>query len=140
MKGAKLSNYAPTVSQLITETDKTGEKLAKYYEPLKKAIDKDDLSSIDLRTTREHFQNGTTFYKETLRKLKTLSVPARLIGKHKLLVGAYSDYADACQEMVDSIDVDGNNVDKGAFADSEDEQSDSVARVVKYTQKILLGK
>ncbi|MEJ6400196.1 hypothetical protein [Nicoliella lavandulae] len=140
MKGAKMSNYAPTISQLITETDKTGEKLAKYYEPLKEAIDKDkDLSDIDLKATREHFQNGTTFYKETLRKLKTLGVPARVLGKHKLLVGAYSDYADACQEMVDSINVDGHTVDKGVFKDSEEAQSDSVARVVKYTQKILIG-
>ncbi|MBW1606018.1 hypothetical protein [Lactobacillus sp. Sy-1] len=139
MKGAKMSNYAPTVSQLITETDKTGEKLSKYYEPLKKALDKDDLSKINLAETKEKFQNGTTFYKETLRKLKVLGVPARIIGKHKLLVGAYSDYADACQEMVDSINPDDNTVDKGAFKDSEDAQSDSVARVIKYTQKILVG-
>ncbi|UQS85024.1 hypothetical protein MOO46_07285 [Apilactobacillus apisilvae] len=136
MKKNKMAMYASMLSDLISGTNETGEKMSKDYEPLEKAMDKSDLSGIDLVSTKKTFQDGTNTYKTYLDKLSSADVPAKTLGMHSNLKSAYANYVKGCQDMVDSIKDD--DIDKDSFNQAGDLQQTSIEKVFKYAQKIMI--
>lgn len=140
MKPQDMQRYAKTVSDVIDDTSKNGEDLNADYETLRKAIDDDsiaDLTGDQLKGIKDHFQSGTDKYKDNVNKLQQVAVPVKLLGKHKLLVRHYEDYAEACQAMTDSIDPDASTVDVDRFNQSEKDQENSIAKVSSTTTRIM---
>lgn len=140
LKPQDMQRYAKTVSDVIDATSKNGEDLNDDYETLRKAIDNNsvaELTSDQLKGIKDHFQSGTDKYKDNVNKLQQVAVPVKLLGKHKLLVRHYEDYADACQAMTDSIDAEAANVDADKFNQSEKDQENSIAKVSSTTTRIM---
>lgn len=140
MKPQDMQRYAKTVSDVIDDTSKNGEDLNADYETLRKAIDDDsiaDLTGDQLKSIKDHFQSGTDKYKDNVNKLQQVAVPVKLLGKHKLLVRHYEDYAEACKAMTDSIDPDASTVDVDRFNQSEKDQENSIAKVSSTTTRIM---
>ncbi|GLB47191.1 hypothetical protein WR164_11700 [Philodulcilactobacillus myokoensis] len=139
MRVVRLADYARNISNLIASTNDTGSKMGKHFTPLKKAISNQNFESIDLKSTKNEFQNGTDVYKKNLKHLQTMRVPARVLGKHKMMIDDYQKYVSACQQMVDSINLDDSKVDQKLFNQSEKDQDRSIVDFVKYAQKIMMG-
>lgn len=137
MKKNKMAIYAPFLSDLITGTNKVGEEMGKTYEPLEEAMKNGDYSSVDLKKTKETFQSGTDRYQAYLEQLNQVDVPAKELGRHSLLKDAYANYVKGCQNMVDSISD--NDIDKDAFEAAGNLQQDSISRVFKTAQKIMMS-
>ncbi|GAD15477.1 hypothetical protein FD05_GL001613 [Lentilactobacillus otakiensis DSM 19908 = JCM 15040] len=140
LKPQDMQRYAKTVSDVIDDTSKNGEDLNADYETLRKAIDNSsvaDLTSDQLKGIKDHFQAGTDKYQDNVNKLQQVAVPVKLLGKHKLLVRHYEDYANACQAMTDSIDPDKPTVDADKFNQSEKDQENSIAKVSSTTTRIM---
>ncbi|KRK66927.1 hypothetical protein FC79_GL001768 [Lentilactobacillus buchneri DSM 20057] len=140
LKPQDMQRYAKTVSDVIDETSKNGEDLNADYETLRKAIDNQtvaDLTSDQLAGIQAHFQSGTDKYQDNVNKLEQVAVPVKLLGKHKLLVRHYEDYANACQAMTDSIDPQASTVDVDKFNQAEKDQENSIAKVSSTTTRIM---
>ncbi len=90
-----------------------------------------------MKGIKDHFQSGTDKYNDNVNKLQQVAVPVKLLGKHKLLVRHYEDYANACQAMTDSIDPDAAKVDADKFNQSEKDQENSIAKVSSTTTRIM---
>ncbi|KPN79933.1 hypothetical protein [Apilactobacillus zhangqiuensis] len=137
MKKNKMAIYAPFLSDLITNTNKVGEEMSHDYDPLEDAVANNDYSSIDLASTKDTFQKGTDKYKEFLSQLDNVDVPAKELGRHSILKEAYADYVKGCQDMVDSIKAD--TIEADAFNEAGKLQQDSIERVFKTAQKIMMS-
>jgi len=140
MKPTAMSAYFPVLSDILTKTDEMGEKMSTDFTELRKAIDDGKLSEVAadrLTAIKANFQVGTDAYAENVNRLEQASVPVRILGKHKQLVAAYRNYATACQQMVDAIDVENANVDEKAFNESEKTQENMMDKVSLYAQRIM---
>ncbi|KRM45219.1 hypothetical protein FEZ41_12845 [Lentilactobacillus parafarraginis] len=140
MKPQDLQRYAKIVSDVIEATQTNGEDLNADYETLRKAIDSDqvsDLSSDQLTKIKAHFQSGTDKYNDNVNQLQQAPVPVKVLGKHKMLVRAYEDYAAACQAMTDSIDPAKQVVAVDAFNQAEKDQEAHIAKVSDVTTRIM---
>lgn len=137
MKKNKMAIYAPLLSDLITNTNKVGEEMSHDYEPLEDAVAKNDYAGIDLAKTKQTFQDGTDQYQGFLVQLQNADVPAKELGRHSVLTEAYADYVNGCQDMVDSISAD--KIDVEAFNAAGQAQQDSIERVFKTAQKIMMS-
>lgn len=140
MKPKTMASYLPVLSQIIEDTDATGTKMNPDFEKLRQAIDDDavaDLGTEALQSIKTTFQEGTDVYTENVNRLQQASVPVRILGRHKQLVSAYRNYAQACQVMVDAIDIDNQTVNVTAFNDSEHEQEHMMEKVTASAQRIM---
>lgn len=140
MKPNTMASYLPALSKVIEDTENTGSEMNADFEKLRKAIDDDavaDLGTATLTEIKGTFQKGTDAYTENLNRLQQASVPVRILGKHKQLVAAYRNYAQACQAMVDAIDPEGQTVNQEAFNDSEHEQENMMEKVTSAAQRIM---
>ncbi|GAK48167.1 hypothetical protein LOSG293_200330 [Secundilactobacillus oryzae JCM 18671] len=140
MKPTAMSAYFPVLSDVLTKTDDMGEQMSEDFTTLKTAVDADNVSDLGnekLVAIRDNFQRGTDFYAENVNKLEQASVPVRILGKHKQLVAAYRNYAEACQAMVDAIDVQNLAVNATAFNESEKTQEHMMEKISNVAQKIM---
>lgn len=140
MKPTAMSAYFPVLSDVLTKTDDMGEQMSEDFTTLKTAVDADNVSDLGnekLVAIRDNFQRGTDFYAENVNKLEQASVPVRILGKHKQLVAAYRNYAEACQAMVDAIDVQNLAVNATAFNESEKTQEHMMEKISNAAQKIM---
>ncbi|WP_056946251.1 hypothetical protein [Secundilactobacillus odoratitofui] len=140
MKPKTMASYLPALTKIIEATDQTGTKMNPDFEKLRQAIDKGQVSELGTDTLTEiktTFQTGTDTYTENVNRLQQASVPVRILGRHKQLVGAYRNYAEACQAMVDAIDPEGQSVNVDAFNDSEHEQENMMEKITATTQRIM---
>ena len=135
-----MRRYAKIVSDVIDSTSKNGEDLNGDYETLRKSIDTDtiaDLTSERLAEIKAHFQSGTDKYQQNVNQLQQAPVPVKLLGRHKLLVRDYQDYANACQAMTNSLEPDQVTIDVDKFNQSEKDQESSIAKVSNVTTRIM---
>lgn len=140
MKPNNMTGYLQALTKIIEATDKTGGEMNPDFTKLSDAIENDKVADLDeatLTAIKTTFQKGTDAYTDNLNQLQQASVPVRLLGKHKQLVAAYRNYADACQKMVDAIDPAAQTVDTEAFATSENEQENMMDKVTSATQRIM---
>ena len=140
MKPQDMQRYAKVVSDVINATEENGEDLNADYETLRHTIDHDtiaDLSGDKLKAIKDHFQAGTDQYQDNVNKLQQVAVPVKLLGRHKVLIRHYEDYANACQAMTDSLDPDNDTIDTDKFNQSEKDQESSIAKVSSATTRIM---
>jgi polar amino acid transport system substrate-binding protein len=140
LKPQDLRRYAKIVSDIIDSTQSNGEDLNADYEVLRKSIDDktvSDLGSDRLTQIKTHFQSGTDKYQDNVNKLEQAPVPVKILGKHKILVRAYADYADACQDMTDSLNPEDASIDAEKFNRSEKDQENHIAKVSDVTTRIM---
>lgn len=140
MKPNTMASYLPILTQIIESTDKTGGEMNADFEQLRQAIDQDQVATLGtdtLTAIKATFQKGTDTYTQNLNQLQQASVPVRILGKHKQLVSAYRNYAEACQAMVNAIDPDQQVVDVDAFNTSEHEQENMMEKVTTAAQRIM---
>ncbi|GAF37268.1 hypothetical protein [Lentilactobacillus farraginis] len=140
MKPQDLRRYAKVVSDIIDATQTNGEDLNADYEILRKTIDDGtvaDLGTDQLARIKAHFQAGTDKYKDNVTKLEQAPVPVKVLGKHKLLVRAYADYAAACQAMTDSLDAEAGSINTDQFNQAEKDQEAHIAKVSDVTTRIM---
>ncbi|MFD1672929.1 hypothetical protein ACFQ5M_12575 [Agrilactobacillus yilanensis] len=130
--------YAQLINGMIQNLEDNQTDLNSDYERLKEAIEADkvaDITSDDYWTIQENFQKGTDSYKDQLQKLKRGQAPAKLMGTHHLLLDAYEEFVDGCQDMVDSM-LDDRTVDSEKFLMAEQAQDTATDKISKYIQKI----
>lgn len=140
MKPNDLNHYLPELTEVIQSTEELGDEMNTDFQTLRDAIDNGevaDLGQEKLTAIKTTFQNGTDTYLTNLNKLQQASVPVRLLGRHKQLVAAYKNYQQACQAMVDAIDVEQVSVDVAIFDEAEHEQENMMAKVTAATQRIM---
>ncbi|MFC6275414.1 hypothetical protein ACFQET_07790 [Levilactobacillus tangyuanensis] len=140
MQKANMSGYINRLSQVLQGTEEAAGQMNADFEKLRGAIDNQtvgDFSQADLQAIADNFQRGTEGYVDKLNQLEQASVPVRVLGKHKSLVGAYRVYTEACQSMTDSIDVEHLTVDQAAFDAAEKTQENAMEKVTATTQRIM---
>ncbi|KRL21927.1 hypothetical protein FC98_GL000486 [Lentilactobacillus kisonensis DSM 19906 = JCM 15041] len=140
LKPQDMQRYVKVVSDVIDSTSANGEDLNADFEVLRKAINDDtvsDLTTEQLTKIKTHFQSGTDKYQDNVNKLQQAPVPVKVLGKHKMLVRHYEDYANACQAMTDSVDPEAVTIDVDKFNKSEKDQEASIAKVSSVTTRIM---
>lgn len=140
MKRNDYATYTKVLTDVIDSTTKNGEDLNDDYELIKKSMDSDSVAQLDtdeLSRIKKHFQDGTDRYQENVNKLQNLKVPVKLMGKNTQLINAYKEYAQACQDMTDSIDASNQKVDVAKFQQSEKDQEDAIGKVSNTTGRIM---
>ncbi|MBP2966666.1 hypothetical protein J8385_18995 [Acinetobacter baumannii] len=146
MKKANIGFYVQKINDVVTTSESIGEEMNPSYEKVKAAIDNDkmsDLSTEELTEIKELFLSGTNKYRDLLSELTDLKAPAKVIGIHKKLQKSFTEYVDGCQEMVDSIDVEGGSVNIELFNTSEatqDEATDTISFCIQRVTQLVLGK
>lgn len=140
MRKATVATYTPVLSQVMESTEKTGEQLNDYYEKIRQAIDQKKVNEMvpaEFDDIVLEFNDGTDTYRQNLTKLQKVAVPARFIGKHKLMVAAYEEYVRACEAMVASLDVKERTADVAKFDQAEKDQETAMDHVSKAMMRIL---
>lgn len=135
----KMMLYAKTINQVMDTVESVQDDISPKFEVLRQALDDNKLASVteaDYQTTLDAFNAGTDKYKELLAKLQTAKAPARLVGNHKLLTGAFDDFVNGCVAMIDSMHDKPEALDQAAFDQSEADQDDAQERIMKHLQKI----
>lgn len=146
MKKANIGFYLQTVNDVVTDSEKVGEKMNPSYELIRQAIDTDKLNDLtvdELRDTVALFTEGTNEYREMDKSLKSLKAPVRVIGIHKKLEKAFTDYVAGCQEMIDSINAESGTVDVDKFNTSEirqDEATDTISFCIQRMTTIVMNR
>ena len=117
----KLAHYGSTINDVVEQIQANQDKMAPLFEPLRKAIDADQLAEYDRETyedTQVVFREGTAQYQKLLTRLQQVAVPARLAGPHRTLVHDFAAFTAACEAMTASLKPD-LAVDVPAFNASE---------------------
>lgn len=136
----RMYNYGRLINDVMSDVEKLQDRMSPQFQTLRDAIDDDklaDVSADDFATIQSSFADGTTEYRELAGKLNAASAPARLLGNHKLLVGAFDRFAQDCQDMTDSLQ-DGGKIDVAKFDAAEQAQDAETDKITKYIQKISL--
>lgn len=141
---ANLGFYIQKINDIVKETETIGETMNPYFEEVRNVIDNgtvDQLSTDKLTEVHENFAKGTASYQGLLDTIKGLKAPAKVIGIHKKLEKAYTDYVAGCQEMVDAVNPSAATVDSAAFDDAEkkqDETTDTIAFCIQRMTSLLM--
>lgn len=140
MRKATVQTYMPVLSKVIESTEKMGEQLNPLFEKLRQAIDNDQVAAMvpaEFNDIQMEFSDGTEQYQKNLAQLKKVSVPVRLMGRHRNLVAAYDAYAQACAAMTASLDIKTQTIDVDAFNQAEKAQETEMAHVSNNVQRIM---
>lgn len=133
--------YGNTVNDTVQKTQEVQEKMNPQFEIIKEALDNGklkDMASSEYLEIQGDFQTGTDEYKKLAQVMHDAKAPARLMGTHHNLAKAYDEYAQSCQDMVDSM-KDNRDVDVDAFTEAEAKQEEATDKISKYIQKIFQG-
>ena len=137
----KFAHYAQLINKVVTETEEEQDQMSPKFEVLKEAIEAKQIAAFDAAeytATSDLFTAGTEHYQALLAQLRAVAVPAKLIGNHKLLTAAFSDFVAGCEAMVASLHDAPTALDEAAFAAAEADQDAATTRLMKYIQKISL--
>ncbi|MFC6207559.1 hypothetical protein [Levilactobacillus tongjiangensis] len=140
MRKNNMNGYINVLSKVLQGTEDTAGEMNADFETMRQAIDNGtvgDLSQVELQKIADNFQRGTDGYEDKLNQLEQASAPVRVLGKHKSLVAAYRVYAEACQSMTDSLDVEHQAVDQAAFDEAEKTQENAMGKVTAAIQRIM---
>ena len=146
LKKPNLGFYIQKINDVVTASETVGEEMNPSYETVRTAIDTDkvsELSAEELTKTKDLFLSGTDKYRELLAQISGLKAPAKVMGIHKKLEKAFTEYVEGCQEMVDSIDADNKTVNVEMFNASEskqDEATDTISFCIQRVTQLVLGK
>lgn len=135
----KLVRYGNLIAAVVRGMEAEQEALNPKFEQLRTAIDEDKLADInadDYAATKSAFAEGTATYQQQLDSLTTADAPARLMGNHKLLVAAYTDFVAGCQAMTDSLGKDKASLDVAAFNAAEQAQDAATEQIMKHLQRV----
>ncbi|WP_407894443.1 hypothetical protein [Lacticaseibacillus sp. N501-2] len=135
----KLMHYAQLINLIMDDTEAEQDQMSPKFEALKQALLNGNIGDFDKEAyaqTITSFQDGTDHYNSMLEKLQNAKVPAKLMGNHKLLTSAFTDFVKGCQDMVDSLHDNPTEFDEGAFSMAEADQDAASSRLMKYIQKI----
>lgn len=139
-----LGVYIQKINDLVTETETIGETMNPDFEIIRNAIDSDQLASLSTEKLAEihaNFSQGTAKYVEFLAIIKGLKAPVKVIGIHKKLEKGYGEYVAGCQEMVNAIDPENQQVDVPAFNAAEskqDETTDTIAFCIQRMTSLVM--
>lgn len=131
--------YMRKINEIVTRTEELGEELNPYYEKIRTAIDESQIETLTQETlveTYDHFKAGTDEYEKMLSDLKELKPTVKIIGIHKKLEKAFSEYVEGCQEMCESIDTKTGTVNETSFNQSEEKQDAATKSISFCIQKI----
>lgn len=146
LKKPNLGFYIQKINDVVTSSEEVGEEMNPSYETIRAAIDSnktEELTTEELTAIKELFLSGTNKYRELLVTIKGLKAPAKVMGVHKKLEKAFTDYVNGCQEMVDSINPEAGSVDAEMFNTSEakqDEATDTISFCIQRVTQLVLGK
>lgn len=145
MKKPNLGFYIQKINDVVTTSEEIGEEMNPSYELIRQAIDSDkvaDITEEEFKNTKELFSSGTDKYRELLVEIKGLKAPVKVMGIHKKLEKAFTEYVEGCQEMVDSIDAENNSVNQELFNTSEtkqDEATDAISFCIQRVTQLVMG-
>lgn len=134
----KAMEYARVINNMVQKTQEVQERLNPQFEIIKTALNSSKVADIKVDeyiAIKADFQKGTDEYKAVAETLHAAKSPAKLMGMHHNLVTAYDRYAQACQDMVDSME-DTPEVNKAAFESAEKNQEEASDDISKFIQKI----
>ncbi|QIL47097.1 hypothetical protein G7082_00420 [Vagococcus hydrophili] len=146
LKKPNLGYYIQKINDIVTTSEEIGELMNPSYETIRTAIDSKklaDLTSEQLKETKELFMSGTDKYRTLLAEIKGLKAPVKVIGIHKKLEKSFETYVFGCQEMVDSINVEETSVNQEQFNTSEtkqDEATDEISFCIQRITQLVMGK
>lgn len=130
--------YAKTINDVVEGITDIQEKMDPDYQQVKNAINDDTVGDIPedkYFSIIENFTKGTNGYRDLQTKLEKSTVPARLVGNHHLLVGAFKAFVAGCQAMIDSMHDD-RTVDVKAFQAAEAAQDKATDDIGKYLGRV----
>lgn len=134
-------DYGNKINELIQRTQEVQEKMNPQFEIVRKAIDDNklkDMAAPEYLQIQGDFQQGTDDYKKIAKEMHSAKAPAKLMGTQHNLAATYDEYAQSCQDMVDSMQ-DNRDVDIDAFNEAEQKQEIATDKISKYIQKIFQG-
>lgn len=134
----KAMEYARVINNMVQKTQEVQERLNPQFETIKTALDSGkvaDMKADEYTAIKVDFQKGTDEYKAVAETLHVAKSPAKLMGMHHNLATAYDRYAQACQDMVDSM-KDTPEIDKSVFEAAEKNQEEASDEISKFIQKI----
>ncbi|WP_125705615.1 hypothetical protein [Lacticaseibacillus daqingensis] len=135
----KMVHYGQLVNQVITTTEDIQSTMSPKFETLLQAIDAATVAALDpadYTATKAAFAAGTAQYEALGQQLNGVVAPARLMGNHKLLAGAYAEFVAGCQAMTASLGAAPADLDTAAFDAAETAQDTATAKLMKHLQKI----
>lgn len=136
-----LGYYVQKISNVIQDTEAMGEDMHPCYEEIRTAIDNEHVEEISPERLSEiaaTFAEGTQKYEAMLVTIKGLRPPARVMGIHKKLENAYSEYIAGCQEMVASVTDTVNPETFNAAEDKQDKATDAISFAFQRMSSLLL--
>ena len=143
---ANLGFYIQKINDIVKETETVGETMNPHFEEVRTALDDKkaaDLTKEQLATVKEQFTVGTEKYREMSEAIAKLKAPVRVIGIHKKMEKAYSEYVASCDLMVQSIDAESGTINEEQFNQSEEEQdetTDTIAFCIQRMTSLLMKK
>lgn len=135
----KITRYGNVISTVLQGTEAAQEEMGPKFDALRQAIDAEklaDFSHEEYAATKAAFTKGTNTYQDLLDKMNQVAAPARLLGNHKLMVGAYTQYVAGCQAMLDSLGDGPQDLDVPAFNDAEKAQDEASGKFSKYLERV----
>ncbi|MCI1985354.1 MAG: hypothetical protein LKJ69_01345 [Lactobacillus sp.] len=135
----KFARYAQLINQIVTDTEAEQDEMSPKFEALKAAEEAGTIADFDAEayaTTKTLFAAGTAHYQKMLEQLEAAQAPARLLGNHKLLTGAFRDFTLGCEAMLASLHETPADFDATAFDAAEATQDAATTKLMKHIQKI----
>ncbi|WP_461226547.1 hypothetical protein [Lacticaseibacillus suihuaensis] len=135
----KMVRYGQLVNKVIEDTEAVQETMSPKFQALKDAIVAGTVADVaegDYANTLQSFTAGTAQYQGFLAQLQGVAAPARLMGNHKLLCGAYAEFVAGCEAMVAALHNAPAQLDEAAFSAAEADQDVATDKLMKYLQKI----
>ncbi|MEE6715304.1 hypothetical protein [Schleiferilactobacillus harbinensis] len=130
--------YAKTINDVMDGITSIQEKMDPDYQLVRNAIDEnavDKIAEEKYFSIIENFTKGTNGYRDLQAQLEKSAVPARLMGNHHLLLGAFKTFVAGCQAMIDSMHDD-RTVDVAAFRAAEAAQDKATDNIGKYLGRV----
>ncbi|CAH0418266.1 hypothetical protein [Periweissella ghanensis] len=137
---ASIQQFAITLQSVVEETEQTGQNVAPFFEKLDDALQANELANMDKAAFQEivaEFNEATEVYEANVTRLASVTAPIKMMGMYVNLKKHYANYAAACRQMTNSLNVDDQSVDLAAFNASGDIQEAEMDKISVSIQKMM---
>lgn len=137
---ASVQQFAMTLQSVIEQTETTGENVAPFYEKLDAALSDEGKVTLEKTAFQEivaEFTDATEVYEANAKRLNSVQAPIKMMGMYINLKKHYANYAVACRQMTDALNIDDMAVDMVAFNTSGDVQEAEMDKITVSIQKMM---
>jgi len=132
--------YIQTLQNVLSNTEETAERVTPFFTKLddaKQAGKVSEIPTAEFVEIKAEFEDTVENYKNNAQQLKDASAPIRMLGMHKSLSSAYSQYADATELMANAVIVENQSIDEASYEKSESDQAIYLEKIQIAVSKIM---